>query len=99
MSDRRIGHQAADVTLPESADIADGHREHGEDEGELPGELSRDRHGDDDEAQNCGDAGDLRSNGEKAGVATGCALIDVGGVKLEWRDGELEAEAGEDEHQ
>ena len=78
------------LSLPQGADIADRHGQDGQDQRELPGKFSRGRHGDDDQADDRRDAGDLWGDGEQAGVGAGRALIDIGSIELQRRDRQLE---------
>ena len=68
-------------------------------ERELPGKISRGGHGDHDEANESGDAGDFWGDGEQTSVGAGRALIDVGSIELQRRNGQLETEARDNEHQ
>ena len=97
--DGRIGHQAADIALPESADVANCHRENGQDQGELPGELGGGRHRDDDEADERRNGGDFWRDGEQSGVGAGRPLIDVRRVELQWSNRQLETKSRDDQHE
>ena len=99
MSDRGIGQQPADVALPEGADVADGHRQHGQYQSKLPAEIARCGNRHEGQAHQTRDAGDLRGDGQEPGIEICRSLINVRSIELKRRRGQLESKSGDEQDQ
>ena len=92
-----IAEQPLEVALRDGAEVAVEDREGGKDD-EQVGPVGRDvRHGDEQHAEQQGEAGGFRADGQKRGHRRGRSLIDIRGPDLEGKGGDLEAKP--DQHE
>ena len=96
MGDGGVGEQALDVGLEEGAEVADGHREDGEDGDHQDPVVAVHGRGVEEEAEEDGEGGGLGGGRHEADDGGGGALVDVGGPDMEGGGGDFEAEADED---
>ena len=96
VSDGAVGQHALDVGLDERAEVADEHREDGENPECPEPEMSGGGNGGED-AQQQREGGRFGAGGEQRGDRSGSAFVDVGRPELEGGGGDFEAEADQDQ--
>src|SRR5216683_2125030 len=97
VGDAGVGQHALDVALEKSSEVADGHRQGGEDPHEDgPAVLHRGEGGEGDAEQD-GEGGRLGGGRHEADYGGGGSLVDIGCPYVEGGGGDLEAEADDDE--
>ena len=104
--DRGVGEQALHVRLGQRGDVADRHRQHGNEHedvrpvdgpGQVPGAGALHGHAAEEEPQHDREPGRLGGHGQEGGHRRRRALVHVGAPEVERHRRRLEAEPGEDE--